>query len=60
MSPIFKSPQVDNGYDVSDYRDIEPCYGTLADLDELIDELHKRDMKILLDLVVCAFTIRHR
>ena len=40
------------GYDVSDYQDIDPRYGTLSDIRELIDELHKRDMKIMLDLVV--------
>jgi oligo-1,6-glucosidase len=42
----------DNGYDISDYQDIDPLFGTLADLDELIQELHDRDMKLVMDLVV--------
>lgn len=40
------------GYDISDYRDIDPRYGTLADVDELIKGLHKRGMKLVMDLVV--------
>lgn len=52
LSPIFKSPQVDMGYDISDYKDIHAPYGTVADVEELIAELHKRDMKLVLDLVV--------
>lgn len=40
------------GYDISDYKDIDPKYGTLADVDELIKELEKRDMKLMMDLVV--------
>lgn len=51
-SPIFKSPQADMGYDVADYKDIDPRYGTLADVDELIAELKKRDMRLMMDLVV--------
>ena len=42
----------DNGYDISDYQDIDPLFGTLADLDELIKELHARNMKLVMDLVV--------
>ncbi|OCF44537.1 hypothetical protein I317_01609 [Kwoniella heveanensis CBS 569] len=52
LSPIFKSPQVDMGYDVSDYRDIHEPYGTVHDVEVLIEELHERGMKLLLDLVV--------
>lgn len=52
LSPIFKSPQDDNGYDISDYQDIDPMFGTLADVDELIVEAHKRGIKIIMDLVV--------
>lgn len=51
LSPIFPSPMADFGYDVSDYRAVHPLFGTLADLDALIAELHRRDMKILLDFV---------
>lgn len=49
---VYKSPQKDMGYDISDYRDIDPRYGTLADVDELVAGLHKRGMKLVMDLVV--------
>ncbi|KAH5604360.1 hypothetical protein HBI45_110260 [Parastagonospora nodorum] len=52
VSPIYKSPQADMGYDIADYEDIDPSYGTLADVDNLIAELKKRDMKLVMDLVV--------
>lgn len=52
LSPVCKSPQDDNGYDISDYRDIDPLFGTLADMEELIAEAKKRDIRILLDLVL--------
>ncbi|KJY00897.1 glycoside hydrolase family 13 protein [Zymoseptoria brevis] len=58
-SPIYKSPQVDMGYDISDYRDIDPKYGTLADVDELIKQLKKRDMKLMMDLVVNHTSDQH-
>ncbi|XP_050543700.1 maltase A1-like [Daktulosphaira vitifoliae] len=51
LSPIFKSPQYDIGYDISDYRDIDPSYGTLDDFDKLIDESHKAGIKVILDFV---------
>lgn len=52
ICPMYKSPNDDNGYDISDYRVIHPDFGTLADLEELLSELHNRDMKLLMDLVV--------
>ncbi len=52
LSPIFTSPQDDNGYDISNYQDIDPMFGTLADVDELINHAHQRGIKILMDLVV--------
>ena len=52
MSPVYRSPMDDNGYDISDYNDIDPLFGTLADLDELIAELHARGMRLVMDLVV--------
>ena len=52
MSPVYRSPMDDNGYDISDYNDIDPLFGTLADLDELISELHARGMRLVMDLVV--------
>jgi alpha-glucosidase len=51
LSPVFRSPMVDHGYDVSDYCDIDPVFGSLADMDELIEEAHRRDLKVLLDWV---------
>ena len=51
MSPIFRSPMADYGYDVADYRDVDPLFGTVADLDHLLTELHGRGMRLLLDLV---------
>ncbi|MCX8074365.1 MAG: alpha-glucosidase [Clostridia bacterium] len=51
ISPIFKSPNDDNGYDISDYRNIMDDFGTMEDFDELLSEAHKRGIKILLDLV---------
>jgi oligo-1,6-glucosidase len=42
ISPIYPSPQEDNGYDISDYTDVDPLFGSLADLDELIVALHER------------------
>jgi oligo-1,6-glucosidase len=52
MSPVYRSPMDDNGYDISDYNDIDPLFGTLADLDALIAELHARGMRLVMDLVV--------
>ena len=52
MSPVYRSPMDDNGYDISDYQDIDPLFGTLADLDELVAGLHARGMKLVMDLVV--------
>ena len=51
LSPCYPSPWADHGYDISDYYDIDPRYGTLSDMDELIAEAGKRGMRILLDLV---------
>ena len=52
LSPIFASPQDDNGYDIADYQAIDPMFGTLADVDALIAAVHERGMKIVMDLVV--------
>jgi oligo-1,6-glucosidase len=52
LSPVHPSPQADNGYDISDYQDIDPLFGTLDQLDELISALHARGMRLLMDLVV--------
>ena len=52
LSPIYKSPQDDNGYDISDYQDIDPMFGSLEQVRQLFDEVHARGMKIVMDLVV--------
>ena len=51
LSPIFRSPMADFGYDVADYEDVDPRFGTLDDLDELLRDIHGRGMRLLLDLV---------
>lgn len=52
LSPIFQSPNADNGYDVSNYEAIQPSFGDMDDFDELLAGVHKRGMKLVLDLVV--------
>ncbi|MFK7889499.1 MAG: alpha-amylase family glycosyl hydrolase [Granulosicoccus sp.] len=52
ISPFFKSPMKDFGYDVSDYRDIDPMFGTLHDFDQLTEQAHERGLKVIIDLVL--------
>ena len=52
LSPVYTSPMDDNGYDISDYQDVDPMFGTLEDLERLIAGLHQRGIKIVMDLVV--------
>lgn len=52
LSPVYKSPNNDNGYDISDYRDIMCEFGTLKDWDEMLCEMHKRGIKLIMDLVL--------
>ena len=60
ITPCFPSPQVDFGYDVSDYEDIDPMYGTLADFDTLISEAKKRNITVILDFVVNHSSDQHK
>ncbi|MBZ5681340.1 MAG: alpha-glucosidase [Acidobacteriia bacterium] len=60
ISPCFPSPQVDFGYDVSDYENIDPMYGTLADFDTLASEAKKRGIRIILDFVVNHSSDQHK
>ena len=60
LSPVCKSPQDDNGYDISDYQDIDPMFGTLEDMEELIKEAKKRDIRIIMDLVLNHSSDEHR
>lgn len=59
ISPFFKSPQKDFGYDVSDYRDINPEYGTLADFDTLLSSAHDLNLKVMLDIVPAHCSDQH-
>lgn len=59
LNPIYRSPQVDNGYDISNYRDIEPQLGTMADFEQLLHAAHDRQLKIILDLVVNHTSDQH-
>ena len=59
ICPIYASPMVDQGYDISDYYAVNPCFGTMEDFDELLAETKKRDMHILMDLVVNHCSDQH-
>lgn len=60
LSPVYRSPQDDNGYDISDYCDIDPMFGTLADMDNLITEAKKHHIRIIMDLVLNHSSDEHR
>jgi len=60
ITPCFPSPQVDFGYDVSDYEDIDPVYGTLADFDRLLAEGKKRNIRVILDFVINHTSDQHK
>ncbi len=59
ISPFFKSPMKDFGYDISDYRDIDPIFGTLADFDELIAKAHQLGIKVMIDQVLSHTSDQH-
>src|SRR5688500_9324594 len=59
MSPIYPSPLADFGYDVSDYTDVDPAYGTLSDFDSLVEAAHDRGLGVLMDIVPCHTSIEH-
>lgn len=60
LSPVYKSPNDDNGYDISDYQDIMDEFGTMEDFDEMLEEAHKRGLRIVMDLVVNHTSDEHR
>ncbi|MEM6890585.1 MAG: alpha-glucosidase [Pseudomonadota bacterium] len=60
ISPFFTSPMLDFGYDVSDYRDVDPMFGTLGDFDALIDRAHGLGLKVIIDLVLSHTSSEHR
>ncbi len=60
LSPVYQSPQDDNGYDISDYQDIDPIFGTLEDMETLIQEAKKHNIRIIMDLVLNHSSDEHR
>lgn len=60
LSPVYSSPNADNGYDISDYRNINPAYGTMADMDELILQCRRRGLRLIMDLVVNHTSDEHK
>ena len=60
LSPVYRSPQDDNGYDISDYQDIDPMFGTLEDMERLIEEAGKHQIRIIMDLVLNHTSDEHR
>lgn len=59
VCPMYQSPQVDMGYDISDYQAVHEPYGTVADMEELISKVHQLGMRIILDLVVNHTSDQH-
>ncbi|SER27618.1 trehalose-6-phosphate hydrolase [Gracilibacillus ureilyticus] len=60
LTPVYASPQNDNGYDISDYFSIHPEYGTMDDLEELLNEAHNRNIKVIMDIVVNHTSTEHK
>jgi trehalose-6-phosphate hydrolase len=59
LTPVYQSPQNDNGYDISDYYSIDESFGTMEDFEELLEETHKRGMKLIMDLVINHTSTEH-
>ena len=59
LSPIYLSPGVDNGYDISDYCAIDPVFGTMADFDELVSAFHNNGIKLIMDFVINHTSVEH-
>src|SRR5690625_5096204 len=59
VAPFFTSPMADFGYDIADYRDVDPLFGTLADFDRLLAEAHKRGLKVMIDQVLSHTSAKH-
>ena len=59
LTPVYVSPQVDNGYDIADYLAIDPAYGTMADFEALLAAAHGRDIRIVMDIVVNHTSTEH-
>jgi trehalose-6-phosphate hydrolase len=59
LTPFYISPQVDNGYDVANYTAIDPAYGTMSDFDHLVEQAHKRGLRVILDMVFNHSSTQH-
>ena len=59
LSPVYESPNDDNGYDISDYQAVMKDFGTMADFDRMLEEIHARGMKLVMDLVVNHCSDQH-
>ena len=59
FSPLYKSPQKDYGYDIADYRSIQPEYGTMEEFKQVLDEAHKRGLRVIMDLVINHTSDKH-
>lgn len=59
LTPVYQSPMVDNGYDISDYYAINPDFGTMADFDQLLEQAHQRGLRIIMDIVVNHTSTEH-
>lgn len=60
LTPIYVSPQKDNGYDIEDYYNIDPIFGTMDDFEKLLKEVHNRGMKLIMDMVINHTSTQHR
>ncbi len=60
LTPVYESPMVDNGYDISDYYTINPEFGSMADFNQLLSEAHQRDIRIIMDIVVNHTSTEHK
>lgn len=60
ITPMYVSPQYDNGYDIADYRNIDPLYGTMADFEQLTAEAHRREIRIIMDMVLNHTSTQHQ
>ncbi|MEJ2763117.1 alpha,alpha-phosphotrehalase [Photobacterium sp. MCCC 1A19761] len=59
LTPVYRSPMIDNGYDISDYYDINPDFGTMADFDQLLAQAHQRGIRVVMDIVVNHTSTEH-
>ncbi|WP_373098967.1 MULTISPECIES: alpha,alpha-phosphotrehalase [Pasteurellaceae] len=59
LTPMYVSPQIDNGYDIADYRNIDPSYGSMADFEQLVAEAHRRQIRIIMDMVFNHSSTQH-